>query len=864
MGFFKIGVKLYALVGMVMLGMLCVILYTVTTLNGQKKDAQMIDLAGKQRMLTQKLTKAVNEMQLGNLKKSEEIRLTSKEFQNVLVGLIDGNAELRLPAAETPEIKEALDKVTALSGPFFQEVESLNERWPAIQKETDAIRAGNLALFEDANQIAIALGSVMDAQTVSVAGRMRAITQRMSKAILDYVLSRNEASAEEARSLLALQKKIIDGLLAGDGGLGINTVKDGATIAKIEAFREKWGAFAQAAQSALDKLPSANKSSKYITENNVPLLKAMNEAVQIMTAHSQNKVERMIDSEYVITAILFIAVIAVSYWIIRGITQPLTLVADKLREMSEGNLDQENLTVMTGDETGLLADIFNRLLSSIKTFMDDTREILAGNTGKERFDVGGDFSKTLRDMLEQARAGQKRAAEIAFQAHAGRANITVGFMYCDENLKIAALNEKTRDILGSVEKDIPGGIKVRDLVGQSIDVFHKDPEHNKKVLRDLHPGLSVGVESHLGDKILRITVTKIVDDQKQGLGYCAAWEDITQQRNNEKEVARQQEEIQRTAKELQQKVNSILGTVEYAAKGDLTREIEVDGTDAIGQMAGGLRRFFHSIRSSLEQIGQNAIALGGSAEELTATSQQMAGNAEETSAQANVVSAASEQISKNVQTVATGSEEMSASIKEIAKNASEAARVASSAVKVAEGANATVAKLGTSSAEIGAVVKVITSIAEQTNLLALNATIEAARAGEAGKGFAVVANEVKELAKETGKATEDIGKKIQAIQSDTTSAVDAIGEIGKVINQINDIANTIASAVEEQTATTNEMTRNVSEAAKGVGEIAQNITGVAQAAQNTSQGANQTQEASRELSRIASGLQQLVSQFKIR
>jgi methyl-accepting chemotaxis protein len=205
---------------------------------------------------------------------------------------------------------------------------------------------------------------------------------------------------------------------------------------------------------------------------------------------------------------------------------------------------------------------------------------------------------------------------------------------------------------------------------------------------------------------------------------------------------------------------------------------------------------------------------------------------------------------------------MSASIKEISKNAADAARVATSAVHIAENTNNTITKLGESSQEIGNVVKLITSIAQQTNLLALNATIEAARAGEAGKGFAVVANEVKELAKETTKATEDISQKIAAIQSDTQGAVSAIKQISDVINQINDISNTIASAVEEQTATTNEMGRNITEAAKGSTEIAQNITGVAQAAQSTSGGACQTQSASSELSKMAADLQTLVSRFK--
>ena len=261
----------------------------------------------------------------------------------------------------------------------------------------------------------------------------------------------------------------------------------------------------------------------------------------------------------------------------------------------------------------------------------------------------------------------------------------------------------------------------------------------------------------------------------------------------------------------------------------------------------------------LNQVNDSASTLASSAEELTAVSTQMAANAEETSAQANVVSAASEQVSKNVQTVATGVEEMNGAIREIAKNASDSARVSSQAVSSAEAANKTIAKLGDSSAEIGKVIKVITSIAEQTNLLALNATIEAARAGEAGKGFAVVANEVKELAKETAKATEDISQKIEAIQSDTQGAVDSIRRIGEVIAQINDISNTIASAVEEQTATANEMSRNVNEAAKGTAEIAQNITAVAQAAQNTTQGAANAQQAASELARMAAELQQLKS-----
>jgi methyl-accepting chemotaxis protein len=309
---------------------------------------------------------------------------------------------------------------------------------------------------------------------------------------------------------------------------------------------------------------------------------------------------------------------------------------------------------------------------------------------------------------------------------------------------------------------------------------------------------------------------------------------------------------------------SVLSQAEAIAAGDLTRDdLKVRSQDELGDLTTAINKMSSSLKRMIQAITENALQVASASEELNVTSQQITTNSEETSAQADVVSKAAHAVSQNLQTVATGAEEMGASIKEIAKNATEAAKVATSAVKVAETANATVSKLGDSSLEIGQVIKVITSIAQQTNLLALNATIEAARAGEAGKGFAVVANEVKELAKETAKATEDISRKIEAIQTDTKAAVEAIASISTVINQINDISSTIASAVEQQNATTNEMSRNVNEAARGSGEITSNIAGVAEAAQGTTRGATDTQNASRQLVETCTQLRRLVEQFKI-
>jgi methyl-accepting chemotaxis protein len=309
-------------------------------------------------------------------------------------------------------------------------------------------------------------------------------------------------------------------------------------------------------------------------------------------------------------------------------------------------------------------------------------------------------------------------------------------------------------------------------------------------------------------------------------------------------------------------LGAVVAALKAAATGDLTQRVTPRSADELGELAAALNATLDGTGAAVATIAGSAGSLSASSTELAAVAGRMSGGAQESASQVAAVSSASEQVTRNVQVVATGAEEMGASIREIAQNANEAARVAASAVQVADRTNDTISKLGTSSAEIGNVVKVITSIAEQTNLLALNATIEAARAGEAGKGFAVVANEVKDLAQETAKATEDISQRIQAIQADTAGAVSAIEEIGTVIGRISDYQTTIASAVEEQTATTNEMNRSVSEVATGSTDISSRILAVATAARDTSDGIDQAQVASVQLAAMSAELDALVARFR--
>ncbi|HEY0535628.1 MAG TPA: methyl-accepting chemotaxis protein [Actinoplanes sp.] len=316
------------------------------------------------------------------------------------------------------------------------------------------------------------------------------------------------------------------------------------------------------------------------------------------------------------------------------------------------------------------------------------------------------------------------------------------------------------------------------------------------------------------------------------------------------------------ARKIVRSLSKVKNVCDGLAEGDLTRTTGLTSRDEPGQMGRSLDEALNRLRQTVSTIDGSASSLASASEQMSSTARQIAGSAEETTAQAQTVSAAAEQISRSVSAVSAGSEEMGAAIREISQNASEAAQVASDAVAITAATSVTMNKLGESSAAIGHVIKTITAIAEQTNLLALNATIEAARAGELGKGFAVVASEVKDLAQETARATEDISKRVEAIQADTGGAVTAIEEISRVIARISDFQTTIASAVEEQTATTAEMNRSVTEAATGTGEIAENITGVAEAARLTSEGVTQTEQATTELARMSTDLTALVGNFR--
>lgn len=506
--------------------------------------------------------------------------------------------------------------------------------------------------------------------------------------------------------------------------------------------------------------------------------------------------------------------------LINNLAQPTTEAERVLSAIAKGDLSQKMALEVEGKP--LKGDLL-RIGSIVNTIVDQLN-IFASEVTRMALEVGTEGKLGSRAVVTGATGTWK---ELTDNVNCMAA--TLGGQV--RNIALIATAVAGGDLTQKITIDTQGEFEVlKNTVNAMVEQLNVFASEVTRVAYE------VGTEGKLGS-------------QAVVMGAAGIWQELIENTN-------------RMSTNLTKQISNIAEVTIAVAQGDLSKQIEAQTAGEFKQLVNNVNQMAANLRASLKQMTDVATTVASSSEELTAVSKEMTANADHTADQASSASASAEQVSQTAMIVATAVEEMNASINEIAKNAALVARVATEAVNTAASTNDMITKLGHSSAEIGKVNKLITFIAQQTNLLALNATIEAARAGEAGRGFAVVAHEVKELAKQTAKATDDIGQKIEAIQTDTNEAVSAIAGITGIVNQIYDMQNTIASAVEEQTATTNEISRNVSEAAKGTSDIAKNIAQVALNAKSTTTGASNTSQAADELARMAVDLQKLLSKFK--
>ena len=531
-----------------------------------------------------------------------------------------------------------------------------------------------------------------------------------------------------------------------------------------------------------------------------------------------------------VSIIIAAVVIASALLLTKKIVNPIVAVNNFAQSIAERKLDEKLAGSFSKDEIGSLANNMQIMRNNIREAFKESQSSL---------DKAEDAMKAAETKANEAQASADQAAQASAEAEKAKA-AALENQERAEHAKATAMEEQQRaqEALSEVQENMVKMARTQAMVDNAqVNIMMADAEFNLvfmnpaslRSLRELQNYLPIPVDQAVGSSIdvFHKDPGRIrgILANPQNLPYSA--------------------KIRLGEESLSLLVNGIRGEngeiIGYVTTWEvLTKRLQL-----------------------IEDLKDTAHSLAAAAESLKENAGEMAAASEETSSQSESVASATEEADQNARTVATAVEQMASSINEIARNVAHQRQVTEQAVGMSNTTSDAIAKLGESSEEIGKVIKIITTIAQQTNLLALNATIEAARAGEAGKGFAVVANEVKELAKQTAKATSDISKQIESIQLDTSNSVTAMSSISNIISEISEVSNTVAGATEQQNSTTTEIASNIQQVASGTQDIARNITSVAEAARTNGSIAARLLDSSENLGSIANKLQTLVNSVEV-
>lgn len=645
----------------------------------------------------------------------------------------------------------------------------------------------------------------------------------------------------------------IDESIGGVAGLVANIERIDQTLSAIEsdglgrgveplvAVRDSFDEYSKVFMKTADVIDSNPYISTNVLIGSYPaydeLLKFTVELEQAVTdkIYTLEKNAIAVEQESLITIIAvsvfaFAASLVVGLLFGRAIVTPVKKLSHVIGCLANGQYDVPITARNSRDEIGVMASAVEHL----------TEQLLE------------------KKRLEEASHAAINSERIRHALGSANTNLIV----TDEKGDAIFVNDSMRALLSSLANQLPS-------LPHCEGGLPSDPLNLPMLLNDLGLAELLATseisqsEQQLAGLSLQQTISPVFDDDNQQIGWVFEWIDVTQQKLKEAQIQEVNARELAQAEQLRAGADDLLRVVGAALEGDLTQQVTTKGNQAVGQIGTALDRFFISLADSIRRISMDADELNEFSNGFETLNAQLHALAKESFQQIGEVADASGEISSNISSVTAAVTEMDASIHEIARNSEQANVVAEDAVRIAQSADTLMRQLSESSEGIGAMIKVITSIAEQTNLLALNATIEAARAGDAGKGFAVVANEVKDLAKETANATDEIRRRINAIQQDSDGAVAAITEISGIIVSISSLQNEIATGIQEQKIAAQGISQSAVQTDTRATEIIQNIATISASSERTLAETVRSQECALRLNSIAGSMHALVSQFTI-